>query len=202
MSMRVIAGRFGGRRIKVVDAVGLRPATGRVREALFSMLAAREAIFPGARVLDLFAGAGSVGIEALSRGADFCLFVEKNPAVAKMLRENLRGLGLASGEAKVVEADVARALPRLAETPFDIVAIDPPYGHDLLPPTLAALVGSGLLAPDGVIAAEIEAGARLAPVDVPESLACLTDRTYGQTRIILWTPVKTASPSIPEPSTP
>ena len=202
MSMRVIAGRFGGRRIKVVEAVGLRPATGRVREALFSMLAAREALFPGARVLDLFAGAGSVGIEALSRGAGHCLFVEKNPAVARMLRENLRALGLGPGEASVLEADVARALPRLAGKTFDIVAIDPPYGQGLLPPTLAGLLAAGLLAPDGIVAAEIEAGAALAPGDVPEALACLTDRTYGQTRIILWTQSTTASPSTPEPSTP
>ena len=202
MSMRVIAGRFGGRRIKVVEAVGLRPATGRVREALFSMLAAREALFPGARVLDLFAGAGSVGIEALSRGAGHCLFVEKNPAVARMLRENLRALGLGPGEASVLEADVARALPRLAGKTFDIVAIDPPYGQGLLPPTLAGLLAGGLLAPDGVVAAEIEAGAALAPGDVPEALTCLTDRTYGQTRIILWTQYTTVSPSTPEPSTP
>uniref|UniRef100_I2Q167 RNA methyltransferase, RsmD family n=1 Tax=Desulfovibrio sp. U5L TaxID=596152 RepID=I2Q167_9BACT len=202
MSMRIIGGRFGGRRIKVIESQGLRPATGRVREALFSMLAARGALAPGARVLDLFAGAGSVGIEALSRGASQALFVEKHPAVARVLRENLRGLGLAAHEAWVVEADVARALPRLAGQAFDLVAIDPPYGLGLLPPTLAGLVAHGLLAPGGVIAAEIEAGADLPDAAVPDTLECLTDRLYGQTRIILWTPILPASPSTPEPSTP
>lgn len=202
MSMRVIGGRFGGRRLKVIEATGLRPATGRVREALFSMLAARGAIFPGARVLDLFAGAGSVGIEALSRGAGEALFVEKSPAVAKVLRENLRGLGLSGSEARVLEADVARALPRLSGQVFDLVAIDPPYGQGLMPPTLAGLVKYGLLAPGGVAVAEIEAGADFSASEAPDALECLTDRLYGQTRIILWTPIPPASPSTPEPSTP
>jgi 16S rRNA (guanine966-N2)-methyltransferase len=203
MSMRVIAGRFGGRRIKVMEAAGLRPATGRVREALFSMLAARQALAPGARVLDLFAGAGSVGIEALSRGAGECVFVEKNPAVAKMLRENLRTLGLSPAEAKVVEADVARALPRLGGGgPFDLIAVDPPYGFGLMPPTLAGIIAAGLLAPGGVIAVEIEAAVAFDPADAPDALTVVTDRAYGQTRIILWTPCETASPSTPAPSTP
>lgn len=200
--MRIIGGRLGGRRIKVVEALGLRPATGRVRESLFSMLAARGALFPGARVLDLFAGAGSVGIEALSRGAGTAVFVERNPAVARVLRENLRGLGLSPTEARVLEADVAKALPRLAAKGFDLVTIDPPYGQGLLPPTLGRLVSLGLVAPGGVVAAEIEAGLTLDPADVAPGLICLTDRTYGQTRIILWTLPDRVSPSTPEPSIP
>ncbi|MFP5258562.1 MAG: 16S rRNA (guanine(966)-N(2))-methyltransferase RsmD [Acidobacteriota bacterium] len=200
--MRIIGGQFGGRSIKVIDAPGLRPATGRVREALFSMLAARGVLFPGAAVLDCFAGAGSVGIEALSRGAQAAVFIERSPAVAKVLRENLRGLGLSPQTARVMEADVAKALPRLAGRRFDLVAIDPPYGQGLLPPTLARLASLGLVADDGVVVAEIEAGVELAPDDVPPSFVCLTDRTYGQTRIILWTLASPASPSIPEPSTP
>ena len=200
--MRIIGGQFGGRSIKVIDAPGLRPATGRVREALFSMLAARGVVFPGAAVLDCFAGAGSVGIEALSRGAREAVFIERSPAVAKVLRENLRGLGLSPQTARVMEADVAKALPRLAGRRFDLVAIDPPYGQGLLPPTLDRLASLGLVADDGVVVAEIEAGAELAPDDVPPSFDCLTDRTYGQTRIILWTLASPASPSTPEPSIP
>jgi len=200
--MRIIAGRFGGRCVKVVEAPGLRPATGRVRESLFSMLLSRGALFPGARVLDLFAGAGSVGIEALSRGAGRAVFVERSPAVAKVLRENLRGLGLSPEEARVMEADVAKALPRLAGQAFDLVAIDPPYGHGLLPPALAGLAAHGLVAPGGVVVAEIEAGLELATTDVPPAFERLGDRTYGQTRIILWTLADPAPPSIPEPSIP
>ena len=200
--MRLIGGRLGGRNIKVIDAPGLRPATGRVREALFSMLAARGVAFPGALVLDCFAGAGSVGIEAVSRGATQAVFIERSPAVAKVLRENLRSLGLGPDTARVLEADVVKALPRLTGRRFDLVAIDPPYGEGLLPPTLAKLAALGLVAANGVVVAEIEAGAALAPGDVPPSFDCLTDRTYGQTRIILWTLANPAQPSILEPSIP
>ena len=200
--MRIIGGRFGGRSIKVIDAPGLRPATGRVREALFSMLTARGVVFAGAQVLDCFAGAGTVGIEALSRGADAAVFIERSPAVAKVLKENLRGLGLDPRAARVMEADVAKALPRLGRRRFDLVAIDPPYGQGLLPPTLARLASLGLVAEDGVIVAEIEVGVELAPDAVPPSFLCLTDRSYGQTRIIVWTLANPAQPSIPEPSIP
>jgi len=200
--MRIIGGRFGGRQIKVIDSLGLRPAMGRVREALFSMLTAREVFFPGARVLDLFAGAGSVGIEALSRGAGQAVFIEKNPAVAKVLRENLRGLGLSPTEARVIEADVVKALPKLAGQAFDLVTIDPPYGQGLFAPALEKLLGLGLLSQHGVVAAEIEAGLALAATDIPSALVCLTDRTYGQTRILLWTLAISAPSSIPEPSIP
>ena len=200
--MRIIGGQFGGRSIKVIEAPGLRPATGRVREALFSMLTARGALFPGASILDCFAGAGSVGIEALSRGATAAVFIEQSPAVAKVLRDNLRSLGVGANAARVVEADVAKALPRLAGRRFDLVAIDPPYGLGLLPPTLARLASLGLVAKDGVVVAEIESGVALAPDDVPPSFTCLTDRTYGQTRIIAWTLANPASPSTPEPSIP
>ncbi|MHC1789171.1 16S rRNA (guanine(966)-N(2))-methyltransferase RsmD [Solidesulfovibrio sp.] len=200
--MRIIGGQFGGRCIKVIDAPGLRPATGRVREALFSMLTARGVLFSGAGVLDCFAGAGSVGIEALSRGAGAAVFIEHSPAVAKVLRDNLRRLGLGPDTARVVVADVAKALPRLAGRRFDLVAIDPPYGQGLLPPTLAGLASLGLVAADGVVVAEIESGVELAPDAVPPSFSCLTDRTYGQTRIIVWTLANPAQPSIPEPSIP
>lgn len=200
--MRIIGGQFGGRSIKVIDAPGLRPATGRVREALFSMLTARGVVFPGATILDCFAGAGSVGIEALSRGAASAVFIERSPAVAKVLRENLRSLQLGPDRARVMEADVAKALQRLAGRRFDLVAIDPPYGQGLLPPTLARLASLELVAEDGVVVAEIEATAELAPDAVPPSFSCLTDRTYGQTRIIVWTLANPASPSTPEPSIP
>ncbi|KHK04253.1 16S rRNA (guanine(966)-N(2))-methyltransferase RsmD [Desulfovibrio sp. TomC] len=200
--MRIIGGRFGGRSIKVIDAPGLRPATGRVREALFSMLTARGVVFAGAQVLDCYAGAGSVGIEALSRGAEAAVFIERSPAVAKVLRENLRGLGLDPRVARIMEADVVKALPRLGRRRFDLVAIDPPYGQGLLPPTLANLASLGLVADGGVVVAEIEAGVELPPDAVPPSFLCLIDRTYGQTRIIVWTLASPAQPSIPEPSIP
>lgn len=197
--MRIIGGRYGGRHIKVAEAVGLRPATGRVREALFSMLAARGLVFAGARVLDLFAGSGGVGIEALSRGAAVALFVERQTAVARVLRENLAFLNIAAGQARVVQGDVAKVLPRLAGQTFDLTAIDPPYGQGLAAPTLEALVTTGLVAPDGLVVAEVEAGLELA---APAGLDCLANRTYGQTRILLWRLDTAASRSTPEPSIP
>jgi len=197
--MRIIGGRYGGRHIKVMEAVGLRPATGRVREALFSMLAARGLVFAGARVLDLFAGSGGVGIEALSRGAALALFVERQTAVAKVLRENLASLGIPAGQGRVMQGDVAKVLPRLAGQTFDLVAIDPPYGQGLAAPTLAALVATGLVAEEGLVVAEVEAG-----LDLPEpaGLECLANRTYGQTRIFVWRLDTAASRSIPEPLIP
>ncbi len=200
--MRIIGGRFGGRRIKVVEAKGLRPATGRVREALFSMLEARGVVFAQARVLDCFAGAGSVGIEALSRGAALAVFIERQAGVIRVLQENLASLGLSPAMARVARGDVAVVLPKLAGQAFDLVAIDPPYGQGLVPPTLKQLVSLGRIAPQGVVAAEIEAQAALAAADVPPELHCLADRTYGQTRIMLWRLETPASRSIPEPSTP
>jgi 16S rRNA (guanine966-N2)-methyltransferase len=197
--MRIIGGRYGGRHIKVMEAVGLRPATGRVREALFSMLAARGLVFAGARVLDLFAGSGGVGIEALSRGAGLALFVERQSAVAKVVRENLASLGIPASVARVVQGDVAKVLPRLAGQTFDLTAIDPPYGQGLAGPSLEVLVATGLVAPGGLVVAEVEAALALA---APAGLDCLADRTYGQTRIVLWRLDTTASRSTPEPSIP
>jgi 16S rRNA (guanine966-N2)-methyltransferase len=199
--MRIIGGRLGGRQIKVVESAGLRPATGRVREALFSMLEARGMVFAGIRVLDLFAGSGGVGIEALSRGAEQAVFVERAPAVVKVLRENLASLGLGPDRARVVSGDVAKVLPKLAGQAFDLAAIDPPYGQGLAGPAIERLMALGLLAPDAMVVAEVEAGLDLS-AQAPAGLECLADRTYGQTRIIVWAQQTLAWRSIPEPSIP
>jgi len=196
--MRIIGGRYGGRSIKVLEAAGLRPATGRVREALFSMLAARGLAFAQTRVLDLFAGSGGVGIEALSRGAAEAVFVERQSAVAKVLRENLTSLGILPSQARVILGDVAKVLPRLAGQSFDLTAIDPPYGQDLAEPALRGILEQGLVAADGLVVAEVEVGLSLPDI---APLTCLANRTYGQTRIILWR-MDTDSQSTPEPSIP
>jgi len=196
--MRIIGGRYGGRSIKVLEATGLRPATGRVREALFSMLAARGLVFAAARVLDLFAGSGGVGIEALSRGAAQAVFVERQSAVAKVLRENLASLGVPPGQGRVVLGDVTKVLPRLVGQTFDLTAIDPPYGQGLAAPALEGILAHGLVAEDGLVVAEVEAGLSLPDI---APLTCLANRTYGQTRIIVWRMDTVAGPSTPAPST-
>src|SRR5437773_9929637 len=118
--MRVIAGEFRSRRLKTMDGLALRPTPDRLREALFNVLAPRIA---GVTFLDAYAGTGSVGIEALSRGAARAIFVEKNRAAVEVIRENLRTLGVES-RAEVLTGKAAWVLERLAA---DIVFMDPPY---------------------------------------------------------------------------
>jgi 16S rRNA (guanine966-N2)-methyltransferase len=142
--MRVIAGSAKGTRLARAPA-GVRPVSDRVREGLFSSLGAR---LEGARVLDLYAGTGAVGIEALSRGAAHATFVDRAPAAIAAVRDNLRRTGL-DGRAAVLRSDVRRFLERLPADPpgFDLVFLDPPYdsGPSELDPVLAALDGKPLL---------------------------------------------------------
>ena len=126
-SVRIIGGSWRGRKLRFPPSSGLRPTPDRVRETLFNWLAART---PGARCLDLFAGAGALGLEALSRGAGEVVFVEQAVAAARALREQLTRLG-AERRAQVVEMGAARYL-RGPAAPFDIVFLDPPFGQDAL----------------------------------------------------------------------
>ncbi|MCE5230932.1 16S rRNA (guanine(966)-N(2))-methyltransferase RsmD [bacterium] len=130
MSLRVIAGRFRGRTLSVPRGQATRPTLGRVRESLLGIL---NPWLPGARVLDLYAGSGALGIEALSRGAQFAAFVENSHPALKALQANIAALGIAA-ETAVIERDAMRFLgagapPR--DLPFDIVLLDPPYGLEL-----------------------------------------------------------------------
>lgn len=184
--MRITAGRFKGRSIATGEGPGYRPATARVREALFNMLAARGLVWAGLRVMDVFAGSGSLGIEALSRGAAFCRFIEKNKSAAGLIRKNLADIGAERGEWAVETADAAKALAGRAGTPFGLIFVDPPYGKDLFPPTLERIVAGGWLAPEGILAAEVEDRLALDPEAAAQGLDLLADRAYGQTRILLW----------------
>src|SRR3954467_10782232 len=124
--MRIIAGRWRGRPLLSPPGHATRPTADRVREALFSMLASRLGTFEGLQVADLFAGSGALGLEALSRGAAHCVFVEKDRRAVEAIRANLAALG-ASGEVLARDADHA-ALPG----PFDLAFLDPPYGSGLV----------------------------------------------------------------------
>ncbi len=143
--MRVIAGEAHGRRLRAPRGLLTRPATARVRASIFSRLAARTEL-GGTRVLDLFAGSGSLGLEALSRGAARTVFVDSSRAAAAAIRSNLRTLGLAE-RAEVIVAGVERALAQLRTRGerFDLVFIDAPYRHDISEAVLAELATSGLL---------------------------------------------------------
>ncbi len=202
MAMRIASGEFKGRALKSGAGPGLRPATAKVRQAVFSMLDARGIVWPGARVLDCFAGSGSLGFEALSRGAALAWFVENNRAAARIIQENGQALGLGPGRFRVVAKDV---LAMLAAKPpeglggFELTCIDPPYGKNLLPPTLEAALAHGWIAEQGLVLAEIEAKLEQS-AEIP-GLETLVDRCYGQTRILLWKR-NHDSPSTPAPSIP
>ena len=185
--MRIMSGEWRGRSLKTTTGPGYRPAMGKVRSALFSMLEARDVHWPQARVLDIFAGSGSLGFEALSRGAPFTAFVESNPKAAALIRENADKFGLEIDRYAVL-GDEARAVlgKRCQQEPFTVVFIDPPYGRDLLTPTLKAVVRNGWLAPDGIINAELEGRLKFNPEEAHPELACVADRKYGQTRVVLW----------------
>jgi len=139
--MRVIGGHDRGRRLRSPRGLRTRPTADRVRVTLFDMLGPTVA---GARVLDLFAGTGAVGIEALSRGAARVVLVERDPSALRALRANLGALGASRAAARVLSGDVLQLLPTLGaqEGPFDIVFIDPPYATTLAARTLEALAAA------------------------------------------------------------
>lgn len=175
--MRVIAGSAGGRTLSAPRGQATRPTSDRVREALFSILGPPPA---GAQVLDLFAGAGTLGIEALSRGADRAVFVDSaRPAVA-CIRRNLAALGLAD-RAEVHLADARRFAQRLGRTPFHWIFLDPPYATDV-GDVLAQLEAN--LAPDGRLV--VEHDRRSPPEQRSGFLVKFDTRRYGDTELALY----------------
>jgi len=180
MPLRVIGGSLGGRTLRGPPRSGVRPTTDRVREALFEILAARGT--PMRRVLDLYSGTGALGIEALSRGGEYCDFVEADSKACDVIRDNLRRTGLLDCT-KLWPITVARAIGRL-EGPYELVVADPPYEYDRAEAELASLVEKGLLAEDGTLVVEHSQRKQW-----PLSLAGLeqvTSRRYGDTRITLY----------------
>ncbi len=172
--VRVIAGTYGGRRLVAPPGAATRPTSDRVREALFSVLGDRVA---GARVLDLFAGSGALGIEALSRGAREATFVDSAPAAIRVLKANLAALEI---DAIVQRSDALAALraARAAVRQYDLVFLDPPYRlAERLAPGLKEGI-DGLLAPGGSVVSESD---RRAPLSL--DLPLRDERRYGDTLI-------------------
>jgi len=170
--VRVVAGEFGGRRLHSPRGVRTRPTADRVREALFSMLGDVS----GARVLDLCAGSGALGIEALSRGARSVVFVERDPRAAAVIERNLASLGV---EQRVVRQDAVRFLTR-TEGMFDLVLCDPPYDSAS---RLAEPLAERLPAITADHARIVTESDKRMPLQLP--FALLTERTYGDTRIAI-----------------
>ena len=170
--VRIIGGRWRGRRLRFPPLEGLRPTPDRVRETLFNWLAP---VIEGACCLDLFAGSGALGIEALSRGAAEVVLVERHPLAVRQLRENLALLGMDS--AQVIQADALSWLRRRAQA-FDIVLLDPPFGGKLLVPVCAALEQDGWLAANARIYLETESA--LQDLELPQNWTLVRDKTAGQ----------------------
>ena len=182
--MRIITGALGGRRIQSPEGAATRPTSDRARQAIFNILE-HAPWSPGVedlRVADLFAGSGAMGLEALSRGAAFCLFVESATPALAAIRANLETFGL-TARARALRQDATRLAPRTAaEPPFDLAILDPPYGAGLGEQALEVLRNGGWLAPDAVVA--LERGAD-EPETVPPGFKVLDVRRYGAAKVQL-----------------
>ncbi|MGW3101790.1 16S rRNA (guanine(966)-N(2))-methyltransferase RsmD [Streptomyces sp. NPDC001100] len=177
---RVIAGEAGGRRLAVPPGTGTRPTSDRAREGLFSTWQSLlGAPLSGERVLDLYAGSGAVGLEALSRGASHTLLVEADAKAARVIRENVKNVGLPGAEVRVGKAEqvVQTAAPT---DPYDIVFLDPPYvvpDHDLRE-ILLTLRSGGWLAPDALVT--VERSTRGGEFGWPDGFEGIRARRYGE----------------------
>lgn len=177
--MRIVGGRLGGRTLLAPKSQAIRPTSDRLREALFNILQHAYADpVSGARVLDLFAGTGAMGLEALSRGAAFVLFVDDGAEARALLRGNVDALG-AGGASKVYRRDATRLGPCAPLSPFSLAFLDPPYGKGLAAQALAAARDGGWLTPDALIVVEEAADAGFV---APDGFEEVERRDYGDTQ--------------------
>jgi 16S rRNA (guanine966-N2)-methyltransferase len=179
--MRVVTGKFRGARIEAPKGPATRPTSDKVRQALFNVLehGAPELDFEGARVLDLFAGSGALGLEALSRGARFCLFVEESAEARAAIRRNVEALGL-TGATKIWRRDATKLGPAGTLQPFDLVFCDPPYGKGLGERAIAAAALGGWIGQDAIAVLEERADEDIV---WPEPFQEIDRRRYGDTAI-------------------
>lgn len=181
--MRVIAGRFKGKTLDAPKGLNTRPTSDRVREALFNVLehGAPAVDFEGARVLDLFAGSGALGLEALSRGARYSLFIEDDAGARGAIRRNVEALGL-TGITKIWRRDATKLGPAGSLAPFDLIFCDPPYGKGLGERALASAVEGQWITPQAIAVLEERAGH--APA-WPAPFEEIDRRRYGDTEIAI-----------------
>jgi 16S rRNA (guanine966-N2)-methyltransferase len=179
--MRIVAGRFRGTALAAPKNFDIRPTSDRVREALFNILAhgIEGCRIEGARVLDLFAGTGALGLEALSRGAAYVHFVEESAEARGLIRRNVEALS-AMGVTKIYRRDATNLGAAGTLRPFDLVFADPPYGKGLAEKALAAARAGGWLAPGATAVIEERADAEIA---APLSFAAIDRRVYGDTAL-------------------
>ena len=179
--MRIIAGKFKGRALTPPQGHDTRPTSDRLREALFNVLAhGYDDPITNARVLDLFAGTGALGLEALSRGAAFVQFVEEAASARGLIKSNVEALGVA-GITKVYRRDATYMGPVAPAEPFSLVFCDPPYGKGLAKLALASALKGGWLTPDALVIVED----RTDQQDIlPEGFRVIEERAYGLTKLV------------------
>jgi 16S rRNA (guanine966-N2)-methyltransferase len=179
--MRIIAGRWRGRTLSAPKGHGVRPTQDRVRESIFGILGTRVA---GAAVLDLFAGTGAMGLEALSRGAGSAVLVEADAAACEVLRRNVESLG--APEAEILRMDYRRALRRLKsrERRFRLLFLDPPYGKGIAARAAEEVAGCAVAEPGATVVVEEDSRSPLPRM--PAGWNVTDDRRYGDTRVLLY----------------
>ncbi len=181
--MRIVGGTFRGRAIAAPKHEGLRPTADRVRESLFNILehGIDDFELEGARVIDLFAGTGALGLEAVSRGAAFCLFVEESPEARALIRTNIEALQL-TGQSRIFRRDATDLGPAGTMAAFTLAFLDPPYGKGLGERALTSLADGGWLTPGALAVLEEWANAQVA---LPPGFAEIDRRTWGDTQILI-----------------
>ncbi len=179
--MRIVGGRLRGRTLQAPKSQAIRPTADRLRESVFNILMhAYDDPLGGARVLDLFAGTGALGAEALSRGASFVLFVDQGAEARALLRANVEALGL-GGVSKVYRRDATRLGPVSPLEPFDVAFLDPPYGQGLAEKALVSARDGGWLVPGALAVVEEAADAGFS---APEGFEERERRTYDDTELV------------------
>lgn len=192
---RVIAGQAGGRRLAVPDGRDTRPTSDRAREGLFATISSVAGPLDGARVLDLYAGSGAVGLEALSRGAGHVLLVEQGARAVRAIKENIASIGLPG--AVLVTDRVERMLARGPDgNPYDVVFADPPYAlaDAAVERVLTLLAEAGWLAPGALVV--VERATRSGPVSWPDGFVPDRERRYGEATF--WYALAAESPESPQ----
>ncbi|MFZ1989999.1 MAG: 16S rRNA (guanine(966)-N(2))-methyltransferase RsmD [Alphaproteobacteria bacterium] len=178
--MRIVGGRFSGRTLHAPSGQSVRPTGDRVRESLFNILEHGDYPLAGARVIDLFAGSGALGLEAISRGAAYALFVEDGAAPRAAIRRNIESLAL-TGATRIFRRDATKlgAIPA-GITPFDFALVDPPYDRGLVVPCLHALDEGGWLAKGATLVVETRDSETF---ELPTNFELIDERVYGETKL-------------------
>lgn len=184
--MRIVGGRWRGRPLAAPAVMGrassIRPSSDRLREALFNVLAhAYDDVAVGARVIDLFAGTGALGLEALSRGAEFAIFVDDGAEARGLIRQNVEALG-AGGMSRLFRRDATKLGAAAPNPPVSVVFCDPPYGKDLAGPALLSCLAGGWLAPGALVVVEEASDSGFV---LPAGFGECERRRYGESEIVI-----------------